>query len=396
MNYETQVTGEIGSFDPDPDGEAARRRRSRQIMIAASAGVVILLLVAIVAGWQKLHGGPNAASSTREIPRVTVLAARLSPVTDSITGTGSIAARRDMPVGVVGEGGRVLQVLVEPGAWVQAGQALAIIERSVQAQQTASLAASVQVARADAKLAESNLARARALVGEGFISKADLDSKTAIRDAAVARVNVAVAQLNQARASMARLDVRAPMAGLVLTRSVEPGQIVSSGSGILFRIAQNGEMEMKLAVNEGDIAKVNPGDMAQVRPVGTTVAVSGKVWQVSPVVDTQSRQGMARILLRYDPSLRPGGFAQAMITTGQGQAILLPQSAVQSDASGNFVYVVDARNRIVRRPVRTGTVTDTGVAITSGLAAGDQVVATAGGFLNPGDMVKPVQLTRGS
>lgn len=395
MNYETPVTGEIGSFNPDPDAEASRRRRRRQIAIAASIGVAVLLLAAIVMGWQKLHGGPGAGSGAPEIPRVSVITARLSPVTDSVTGTGSIAARRDMPVGVVGEGGRVVQVLVEPGAWVKAGQILAVIERSVQAQQTAALAASVQVARADAKLAEANLARARALVGQGFISKADLDSKTAIRDAAVARVNVAVAQLNQARASMARLDVRAPMAGLVLTRSVEPGQIVSSASGVLFHIAQNGEMEMKLSVNEADIAQISPGDIAQVTPVGAPAAVTGSVWQVSPVVDAQSRQGIVRILLRYHPTLRPGGFAQARITTGQGQAIMLPQSAVQSDTNGNFVYIVDSRNKTVRRPVQTGMVSDTGLAITSGLSVGEQVVATAGGFLNPGDSVKPVRLTSG-
>ncbi|HTH29404.1 MAG TPA: efflux RND transporter periplasmic adaptor subunit [Sphingobium sp.] len=393
MNYETQLTGDIGSFDPDPDGEFARRRRRRQVAVAAMVGALLVLLVSMVMGWQKLHGGPSGTSSQAEVPRVSVITARFSPITNSVTGTGSIAARRDMPVGVVGEGGRVVRVLVEPGQWVGAGQILAVIERSVQAQQAAALAAAVQVARADAKLAEANLARARALVADGFISKADLDSKTALRDAAVARVNVAVAQLNQAQASMARLDVRAPLAGLVLTRNVEPGQIVSSGSGVLFHIAQNGEMEMKLAVNEGDIAKVKVGDMAQVRPIGVLNPVAGTVWQVSPVVDAQSRQGVARILLRRDPTLRPGSFAQATITTGQGQAILLPQSAVQSDTGGNFVYVVDRENRIVRRPVTSGLVSDTGVAITTGLSVGDQVVATAGGFLNPGDAVKPVRLT---
>src|SRR3546814_17996813 len=92
-----------------------------------------------------------------------------------------------MPIGVVGEGGRVMRALVEPGDWVRAGQALATIERSVQTQQTRSLAAQVEVARADARLAEAELDRAQALVGRGFISKADIDRKTATRDAARAR-----------------------------------------------------------------------------------------------------------------------------------------------------------------------------------------------------------------
>jgi len=394
MNFEAQLAGEVRSSGLDPDEQSARRRR-RQIAIAAGIGIALLVVVAIWLGWHKLHGGSSGASVKAEIPRVSVLSARISPMTTNVTGTGAIAARRDMPVGVVGEGGRVIQVLAEPGAWVKAGQILAVIERSVQAQQTAALAASVQVARADAKLADANLTRARALVGNGFISKADLESKIALRDAATARVNVAIAQLNQARATMARLDVRAPAAGLVLTRTVEPGQIVSAGSGVLFHIADKGEMEMKLAVNEADIAKVSPGDTARVTPVGAPAAVAGTVWQVSPVVDAQSRQGIARILLRYDPTLRPGGFAQASITTGQGQAIMLPQSAVQSDAVGNFVYVIDRNNRIVRRPVQTGMVADTGVAIMSGLSSGEQVVATAGGFLSPGDAVQPVRVAGG-
>src|SRR3546814_17160045 len=77
--------------------------------------------------------------------------------------------------------------------------------------------------------------RAKQLVSRGFISQADIDSKTATRDAAVARVNVAKATLAETQARNGRLDIRAPAAGLVLTRDVEPGQIVSAGSGVLFR-----------------------------------------------------------------------------------------------------------------------------------------------------------------
>src|SRR3546814_6840234 len=94
-----------------------------------------------------------------------------------------------MPVGVAGEGGEVVRVLVEPGQWVGAGQPLAIIDRSVQAQQAASLAASIRVAQADAKLAQAELERAEALVSRGFISKADMDRKRATRDRKSTRLN---------------------------------------------------------------------------------------------------------------------------------------------------------------------------------------------------------------
>src|SRR5690606_36392185 len=110
--------------------------------------------------------GSNAAS---QAPVVTVVVPGRSTVAGEISATGTLAARREMPVGSVGEGGQVVQVLVEPGQWVKAGQVLAVIDRSVQTQQQASLAAQVSVAAADAQLAQANLDRALKLVDRGFI-----------------------------------------------------------------------------------------------------------------------------------------------------------------------------------------------------------------------------------
>lgn len=393
MNYEPNFGDDIRSAVTDAQDPATLSRR-RRLMLSA-AGAVVLLIVLLWFVMSQPMAPAQGQADSQNIPSVTVVSAQPGPVTATVSGTGAIAARRDMPVGVVGEGGRVTTVHAEPGVWVKAGQILASIERSVQAQQVASLAASVNVARADAELAQSNLARAQALVGDGFISKADLESKKAIRDAAVARVNVAIAQLNQARADMARLDVRAPEAGLVLTRNVEAGQIVSGGSGVLFRIAKGGEMEMNLAVNEGDLSRIKIGDRADVRLIGAERPFHGAVWQISPVVDPQTRQGSVRILLDHDPALRPGAFAQATIRTGTSTGFVLPESAVQSDEAGTFVYVVSKDNKVVRRPITTGPVSDAGVSVIGGLSAGEPVILTAGGFLNPGDAVRPVRAQSG-
>ena len=96
-----------------------------------------------------------------------------------VTASGPLAAKRDQPVGIAGQGGRVVRVLVDAGSWVRAGQVLAVIDRSVQAQQAAQLAAQVEAARANAALAQSNYERAIALQGRGFVSKAEIDSKKA-------------------------------------------------------------------------------------------------------------------------------------------------------------------------------------------------------------------------
>src|SRR3546814_6623998 len=120
------------------------------------------------------------------------------------------------------------------------------------------------------------------------------------------------------------------------------------------------------------------------------VCSSDLVWQKSPVINPDTRQGIVRIALPYSEALRPGGFADARLVAGTGQAPLLPESAVQSGPEGNFVLIVGKGDQIERRPVKVGTITDDGVSIASGLTGNERVVVLAGAFLNPGDKVKPV------
>ena len=164
---------------------------------------------------------------------MTVMVPGRTQVARTITASGALAARRDQPVGIAGEGGMVTRVLVDAGTWVGRGQVLATVDRSVQSQEAAQLAASIQVARADAVLAQNELNRAESLVSRGFVSKADVDRRRAARDAAAARVRVAQAQYGATRARVGRLDIRAPTAGLVLSRNVEVGQVVGAGAGAL-------------------------------------------------------------------------------------------------------------------------------------------------------------------
>ncbi len=386
MNYETSFSQDALQGPEDPDAETVRKRRR---LIKGAALIVALVILALVAYRMFGTKGASLGEGDVQVPVVTVVVPGQQSVTKTTNATGTLAARVDMPVSVLGEGGRVLQVLVQPGDWVNKGQALLVIERVVQTQQIASLAAQVEVAKANAKLAQNNLDRAQALVADGFVSKADIDQKTATRDAAVAQVNVAEAQLQQMRAQVGRLDIRAPEAGLVLTRDVEPGQVVTAGSGTLFRIARNGEMEMKALVAEDVLAGLAVGVPARVTPVGMAQSFEGKVWQNSPVVDPGTRQGTARIAIPFNPALRPGGFANAQIDLADVQAAVLPESAVHSDQNGSYVYVVDKDNKVRRRDVVTGAVTPRGLAITQGLDGTEQVVQRAGGFLNPGQTVKP-------
>ena len=373
-------------YGSDPDVAAPGRRRMWWIVAAAVLAVVLV-------AWFMMNrsGGAVTGADARagQVPTVTVVAPGRGTIQGTITATGTLAARRELPVGSVGEGGQIVQVLVEAGDWVGQGQVLAVIDRSVQTQQAASLGAQIQVSQADANLAQANLDRSLKLVARGFVSKADVDRLTATRDAANARVRVSRAQLGEAQARTARLNIVAPAAGLVLERNAEPGQVVGGASGVLFRIARGGEMELRAGISEIDLAQLTPGVAATVVPIGTDKQFSGEVWQLSPTIDPQSRQGTARIALAYDPALRPGGFATATIASGTLVAPLLPESALLSDDKGSYVFIVGQDGKVVRRAVKTGLVTANGIAVTEGLTGSERVVLRAGGFLAPGDKVVP-------
>ena len=396
MNYEAKVTDLSGaesvlSDDVELDGSGQKRRR----FLIALAIVVALLIGGGILDFGSGEEAPFPAQQGGQVPTVSVVAPGRTTVAGTINATGTLAARRAMPVGVVGEGGRVVSVLVEPGDWVRAGQTLAVIDRSVQTQQAQSSAAQIEVARAEAELAQANLDRALQLVDRGFISKADVDRLTATRDGARARLRVSEAQYRELLARNARLNIVAPAAGLVLDRNVEIGQVLGGGAEPPFTIARGGEMELLADVNEDDLAVLTVGSTAEVTPVGSGKTFTGQIWQVSPIIDAQDRQGTARIALAYDPAIRPGGFASAEIARGALVAPRLPESAIMSDEKGSFVYIVNKDDRVERRNVRTGIVTDQGIAVVAGITGSERVILRAGGFVNEGDRVNPVTASGG-
>jgi RND family efflux transporter MFP subunit len=392
MNYETTMSGALNDEMQDDNADRNRRR----IIIAT----VIAAILIVAGGAYYFFGKSNDPVASAEAEKaaqaqtVSVVVPGRDTVARTINATGTLAARREIPVGVVGEGGRVLQVYADAGDWVSQGDILVSVDRSVQAQQAAALEAQIGVTRADLQLAQNELDRAMQLVARGFISKADVDRKTATRDATRARVNVANAQLAETRARNARLDIRAPVSGYVLERNVETGQTVSAGSGILFRIAKDGQLELQTKLSEDDLAQVDVGIPATVTPVGTDRVFSGNIWQISPMIDAQSRQGMARVALPFDKALRPGGFASVEIKSGAMTAPVLAESAVQTGPNGSLVYVVGKDNKVKQRPVKVGPVTANGLIIEEGLDGTERVVLYAGGFLNPDETINPKLLKK--
>lgn len=380
MNMHSPIT----SLEAADEQQSFVRRNRRALIIGA------LVLAALVGYILYRTAAPADAPAAPQAPRVTVIVPGQTTVATTVRVNGSIGARREMPVGVQGEGGMITAVLAQAGDFVGAGQVLARVDRSVQTAQLAQMQAQAAQADADVRLAQAELDRALALVERGFVSKADIDRRTATRDSAVARARAAVASVREMQARIARLDIRAPAAGLVLARAVEPGQIVGAGGQPLFRIAENGQMELEARVAEQDMVTLRVGRPAQVRLVGETRTIPGQIWLLEPTIDQQTRQGIARIALPRDPAIRSGAFAGAEIEAGVGIRPVLPQSAVLADPRGSYVYVIGEGGKIVRRDVKTGSVSENGIMIESGLTGRERVVLSAGAFLNEGETVVPV------
>ena len=384
-----RVTGPEGPAVHDapvsgPEGPSLWRR-----WLLPASVVVIALLIAS-ASFMLLGRKPHVTPlmHQEELPLVTVMTAPVKEVTASVSFTGAIAARYDMPIANEGDTARVVGVYVEAGDHVQKGQLLARLDESVMVPQVNRLAAALEQARAQAELSAAEYRRALGVQAAGALSAEDIEKRRATSVTDAASVKVAAAQLAEAEARLARTRIVAPFAGTVLTRRAEVGQIANPGGDALFRVASGGEVEMRGQIAEQDLAQVKVGQAATVYLTGLTRPFEGKVRLLGAIIDPQTRLGDIRIALTPDPALRPGAFARAEVTIAKAQRPVLPKTAVFSDGEGSYVFVVDAQGHATRRPVRLAETSEAGVAIASGITPSDRVVKTAGGFLREGEAVK--------
>jgi RND family efflux transporter MFP subunit len=365
-----------------------RRNPSRWVI----GGIVLVLLIAalLIARHAMAPKAPEgaAAAADAQLPLVSVITPRVKAVTATVSFTGSIHARYDMAIGAEGESGRVTAVLVEGGDKVKAGQVLARIDQSVLAPQINRLAASLDEAKAQAALSAAEYRRALGVEASGALSAEEIARRHAASVTDEARVKVAAAQLAEVQARFAKTEIRAPASGLVLTRNAEVGQTASPGGEPLFRLARDGEMEMRGQIAERDIAAISVNQAAQVYLTGIAKPFEGKVRLLGAVIDPQTRLGDIRVSLPTNPSIRSGAFARGEVIVGNSERPVVPQTAVMSDSEGTYVLIVNGENKAERRAVRVANTVPEGLVIAEGLTGSERVVSTAGAFLRAGEKVK--------
>jgi RND family efflux transporter MFP subunit len=378
-------------IDDSSRGASAGSRRVRWILAAAGAVVVLLFAAMALRGRARVEvataspaGGPEAA---------TVLNA-----------SGYVTPRRRATVAAKITG-RVKEVLVDEGMQVQEGQVLAILDDSdARAASDAAVAdravavAAMPALEANLKEAGLTLERNRALVKDGFVDQQSLDRAQAAFDSLSAQLAQAKEQVKaaQARIEVAQRDldncvVRAPFAGIAVSKDAQPGEMVSpisAGGGFtrtgISTIVDMASLEIEVDVNESSIAKVVPGQ----KVLATLDAypdweIPCSVRTVIPTADRQKATVKVRIAFdRLDPKILPDmgvkvAFLGAEAPRGTpGAKALIPLQAVREEKGEKVVYVLKG-DRLSRRPVVAGKTLGSEAEIMSGVDPGDSVV-TAG------------------
>ena len=366
-------------------------------------------------------GTPGEAKEAAEPlpPAITVIRAETRLFRDQLFVSGTLVAREEAMVGPQIDGLRITEVLAEDGDHVEKGRVLARLDRSqlnaLQAESDAALA------RADAAIAQAQNAIAQFAASDtqaqadyqrgkrldaGVMSQAALDQRASVARSseaqlAGARSALAVAdadkrsqeaQRRELDVRVARTEVRAPVAGIVSRRTARLGALANSGADALFRIIEDGAIDLDAEAPDNVLARTRLGMKAAVDVAGAKVG--GSVRLISSEVDKATRLGQVRIALEAAPEARIGSFATGVIDIAHRDGIGVPISAVTGQDGTWSVEVVGQGDRIERRGVETGLTAGDEIEIRSGLQPGETVVARAAAFLRAGDIIRPLAADR--
>jgi len=358
----------------------AKTLRTPALLLAAAAAALTLSACG-GHGDDKSKAGEKSGASRQTVSVATATEVALPRV---IVASGSVSAWEEVPVGAETGGLTAVGVYVDEGSYVRQGQVLVKLNDALLQAQLRQQQAGVQTAEANAARDDAALARAQELKQRGFLSQASLDNALADQRASQANLASARASLSETRTRLAQSEIKAPVSGLIISRSVTKGQIVAAGTE-LFRMVRDGRLELDAQVPETDLPALRAGQTATITS-NEGVATSGTIRIVTPEVDAQTRLGLARITLSPGSGLKPGMFARASINAGAQPTTVVPTGAVLYRNNKSGVFVLDAQAAAHFRPVTVLSRRDDQTSV-SGVEPGVRVVVQGAGFLNEGDKV---------
>ncbi len=272
--------------------------------------------------------------------------------------------------------GRVGEVAVEEGDHVAAGALLAVIEDPTLPAGSVEARAGVASAQAAKLAAEQELARQQRLVESGIGARRDLEDARAKAAAAAAGLAAAGARDHLASQQLARRELRAPYAGVVLHVWRRAGESVDGTTATpVAEVADLGVLELRAQVPPATLVKIHDGLAAHVRIPGTDTPIESTVARVAPAVDPTTLLGSVRVRIGATAAPPPvGSAATARIALGRHAGVVVPASALRRSTIGSDEVVVCDHGIAKVRAVTIGTRTPDTIEVTKGLAAGEQVV----------------------
>ena len=361
--------------------------------IARSLGpsLAALGLAASLAGCHPAAVKHDARATRPPIP-VTVVSVRRQVVARPLQLSGSVIAENQVSV-VPKTTGRIVELAVDEGYRVKAGQTVAILNTpqlglEVQQQQSA-----VVTAQANRDQAADNLKRMLDLAGQGVVSDQQLQQ-------ARIQSRVAQSQLKEARAALAltqtNLDdrvVTSPVSGVVVEKVQDVGAMASPGSPIV--VIASGAYQAKLSFAEHDLPSIYTGLHLTLSAAGLPgQQFRGIVSEISEMVDPQTRLLSCKVNLAHHGMLKIGMNVRGLVTASPHEALVVPTDALLNDGGQTIVYAFRA-GRAREVPVTVGVRNAELTEITSGLSPGDQVIEKGNAFLHDGDPVALAQAAAG-
>ena len=332
-----------------------------------------------------------------------------------LNATGYVTARRRATVSSKITG-KVVQVNIEEGMAVREGQVLARLDDETQRASVALAEAQAEAARrnvteSEVRLNEAriNLARLTKLVGIGYSTAAEVDAARAAVDSLEARISAAREQVRVAERQIAlertNLDstiIRAPFAGVVISKDAQPGEMVSpvsAGGGFtrtgIGTIVDMASLEIEVDVNESYINRVTPDQaVTAVLDAYPDWEIPARVITTIPSADRQKATVLVRIgFMQLDPRILPDmGVKVTFLRDSEDAApaarpvTLVPEAAIETDGTQSYVFVVE-NDRVDRRAITTGGADGDRVEVIAGLNAGDRVVVSPPPELTAGALV---------
>lgn len=364
-------------------------KRSHQVVFFIA--VIMIAITLFIATANSSGTSPENIQLTTDKPSlaVTVITPKTALLPMTITANGNITAWQEASIGNETNGLKLDDVKVNVGDVVQRGQLLATFSPRTVMVELAQTRATVAEAEAVLTETKDNVQRAIELQATGALSAQQIQQYSTAEKTAQARLQSAQAYLDTQQLRLEQTQVLAPDNGIISARNATVGSVPPVGEE-LFRLIRGSRLEWRAEVSAEDLPKLKPGQRVDVMPVGGET-VTGTLRILSPVVDTQTRNGLAYIDLPADNTLRAGTFARGKFELGVTEVLTLPQSAVLLRDGFSYVLRLSSDSRVMQTKVSTGRRTADLVEIISGITPTDQVVESGGAFLGDGDLVRIVE-----